>query len=72
MAEEKDFDNPWDSLTEKQKHRLKLYMAGCSVTQIAESEKVARQNIWKSLSSCFKKIPSLKSMVYDWRRPKKG
>lgn len=61
-------DNPWDSLTEKQKRRVIMWLRGLTVAQIAAVENVHRQSVWDSLSGAFKKIKGLRRMGYDWRR----
>ena len=57
----------WDSLTATQKRRLLLRIRGLSLREIARIEEVHVKGIYKSLTACMKKLPSLRTMLYDAR-----
>lgn len=61
-------ESVWQRLTETQRRRVKLYLTGFSQRQIAATEGVTQRAIWDSLTSAYQKIPSLRTVVYDWQR----
>lgn len=60
-------DNPWESLTETQRRRVKLWLSGCSYSEIGRREGVRRQAARKSVTTSLKIIPALSLMRYDFR-----
>jgi len=61
-------ESAWQRLTEIQRRRVKLYLMGFSQRQIAATEGVTQQAIWDTLTRAYKKIPALRTVVYDWQR----
>jgi DNA-binding CsgD family transcriptional regulator len=56
---------PWDKLTETQKRRLRLRLRGYSYRHIARLECVSVTSVWDSLLGCAKKLPSLRTILYE-------